>query len=172
MLKLPFIRAFSSCNMGCPARLLFGGHERAARLNGSGYRMTIAAPPIEPSEQFFGAKSQPRKFVSALGRGVTADPIAINDIDLAAVEARRRFPIHLAMWEVDRTGNVAGDVCITRARVNHNDSGKACRTMRSRSKRAPLTMAGATTPVSNEEADRLLLERVEEIFTKYPIVTS
>jgi hypothetical protein len=29
--------------------LLFGGCEQAARLNGSGYRMTIAAPPIEPA---------------------------------------------------------------------------------------------------------------------------
>src|SRR5690349_17835188 len=36
-----------------------------------------------------------------------------------------------------------------------------CRTMRSRSKRAPLTMAGATTPASNEEADRLICKRVE-----------
>ena len=62
--------------------LLFGGCEQAARLIGSGYRRTVAAPPIEPSEQLLGAKSQPRAFVSALGRGVTADPIAINDINL------------------------------------------------------------------------------------------
>ncbi len=45
-----------------------------------------------------------RQTVSALGRGVTADPIAINDMDLAAVEPRRRFRVHLAMWEADRTG--------------------------------------------------------------------
>jgi hypothetical protein len=47
-----------------------------------------------------------------------------------------------------------------------------CRTMRSRSKRAPLMMAGATTPASNEEADRLIFKRVEDIFAKYPIATS
>ena len=104
---------------------LFGGCEQAARLNGNGYWMPIAAPPIEPSKQFLGAKSQPREFVNALGRGVTADPIAINDIDLAAVEARRRFRVHLAMWEADRTGDVAGDVRITGARFDHDDGGKA-----------------------------------------------
>ena len=57
--------------------------------------------------------------------GVTSDPIAINDIDLAAVEARRRFRVHLAMWEADRTGDVAGDVRIVAARVDHEDGGKA-----------------------------------------------
>jgi hypothetical protein len=40
--------------------LLLGGCEQATRLIGSGYRMTIAAPPIEPPEQLLGAKSQPR----------------------------------------------------------------------------------------------------------------
>jgi hypothetical protein len=46
-----------------------------------------------------------------------------------------------------------------------------CRTMRSRSKRAPLMMAGAT-PASNEEANRVIFIRVEDIFAKYPIATS
>src|SRR5215470_129866 len=87
--------------------------------------MTIAAPPIEPSEQLLGAKSQPRAFVSALGRGVTADPLAIHDINLAAVEARRRFRVHFTMWEADRTGDVAGDRRIAAARVDHDDCGKA-----------------------------------------------
>jgi hypothetical protein len=44
---------------------------------------------------------------------------------LAAVEARRRFRVHLAMWEADRTGDVAGDVRITGARFDHDDGGKA-----------------------------------------------
>ena len=104
--------------------LLFGGCEQAARLIGSGYRMTVAAPPIEPSEQLLGAKSQPREFVSALRRGVTADPLAIHDINLAAVEARRRFRVHFTMWEADRTGDVEGDRRIAAARVDH-DRGKA-----------------------------------------------
>jgi hypothetical protein len=33
-------------------------------------------------------------------------------------------------------------------------------------------LAGATTPASNEEADRLIFKRVEDIFAKYPIATS
>ena len=115
--------ASSGCDTVCC--LLIGGCEQAARLNGSGYWMTIAAPPIEPAEQFLGAKSQPRKFVSALGRGVATDPIAINDIDLAAVEACCRFRVHLAMWEANRTGDMAGDVRIAGARVDHDDGGQA-----------------------------------------------
>ena len=87
--------------------------------------MTIAAPPIEPSEQFLGAKSQPRAFVSALRRDSTADPIAINDINLAAVEARRRFRVHFMMWEADRTWDVADDLRIATARADHDDRGKA-----------------------------------------------
>ena len=100
---LPEDAATKKCADDVVCCLLFGGCEQAARLIGSGYRMTIAAPPIEPSEQLLGAKSQPRAFVSALRRGVTADPIAINDINLAAVEARRRFRFHFTMWEADRT---------------------------------------------------------------------
>jgi hypothetical protein len=45
------MEASSSCNMVCC--LLFSGYEQAARLNGSGYRMTIAAPPIEPPSNSF-----------------------------------------------------------------------------------------------------------------------
>jgi len=47
-----------------------------------------------------------------------------------------------------------------------------CQTIRSRSKHAPLRMAGAATPASNEKADRLIFKRVEDIFAKYPIATS
>jgi hypothetical protein len=39
-------------------------------------------------------------------------------------------------------------------------------------KRAPLMMAGATTPASNEEADRLIFKRVEDILATFPIATS
>ena len=35
-----------------------------------------------------------------------------------------------------------------------------------------LMIAGAATPASNEEADRLILKRVEDIFARYPIATS
>jgi len=33
-------------------------------------------------------------------------------------------------------------------------------------------MAGATTPASNEEADRVIFKRVDDILAKYPIATS
>ena len=49
--------------------------------------MPVAAPPIESAEQFLGAKSQPRELVRALRRRIAADPVAIDDIDLTAVEA-------------------------------------------------------------------------------------
>jgi hypothetical protein len=35
-----------------------------------------------------------------------------------------RFRVHFTMWEVDRTGDVAGDVRIAGARVDHDDRGK------------------------------------------------
>src|SRR5262249_6092042 len=90
----------------------------------SGDRMPVAAPPIEPAEQFLGAKSQPRELVRALGRCIAADPVAINDIDLAAVEACGSFCVHVAMWEADRARDMACDVCIAGAGVDHHDVSK------------------------------------------------
>src|SRR5262249_15577653 len=90
----------------------------------SGDRMPVAAPPIEPAEQFLGAKSQPRELVRALGRRITTDPVAINDIDLAAVEACDSFGVHVAMWKADGTRDVACDVCIAGAGVDHHDVDK------------------------------------------------
>ena len=90
----------------------------------SGHRMPVAAPPIESTEQILGAKSQQRELVRALGRCIAADPIAIDDIDLAAVEACDGFGVHVAMWEADRAGDVARDVCIAGAGVDHHNVGK------------------------------------------------
>jgi len=81
-----------------------------AWLMRSGDRMPVAAPPIEPAKQFLGAKSEPRELVRALGRCIAADPVAIDDIDLAAVEAGGGFCVHVAMWGADRAGDVARDV--------------------------------------------------------------
>jgi hypothetical protein len=47
-----------------------------------------------------------------------------------------------------------------------------CQTIRSRSKRAPLRMAGAATPASNEKPIALYSNGFEDIFAKYPIATS
>ena len=49
-------------------------------------------------------------------------PSLINDISLAAVEARRRFRVHFTMWEADRSGDVEGDVRIAAARVDRDDA--------------------------------------------------
>ena len=38
--------------------------------------MPVAAPPIDPAEQFLGAKSQPRELVCTLGRWWHIDPQA------------------------------------------------------------------------------------------------
>jgi len=83
--------------------------------------MPVATPPIESAEQFLGAKSQQRELVRALGRCIAADPIAIHDIDLAAVEACDGFGVHVAMWEADRAGDMACDLCIAGAGVDHHD---------------------------------------------------
>jgi hypothetical protein len=82
----------------------------------SGHRMPVAAPPIESAEQFLGAKSQQRELVRALRRCIAADPIAIYDIDLAAVEACDGFDVHVAMWEADRAGDM-GDLARRSARM-------------------------------------------------------
>jgi len=86
--------------------------------------MPVAAPPIEPAEQLLGAKSQPRELVRALGRSITADPVAIDDIDLAAVEVCGGFGVHLAMWEADSAVDVPNGVCIAGAGVDHDNVGK------------------------------------------------
>src|SRR5271154_1833602 len=86
--------------------------------------MPVTAPPIDPAEQFLGAKSQPGEFVRTLGRCVAADPVTVDDIDLAAVEPCGRFSTHLPMREADSAEDVAGKVCIARAGVDHNDFGK------------------------------------------------
>src|SRR3984893_9047791 len=91
----------------------------------SGHLMPVAAPPIESAEQFLGAKSQPRELVRALGRSIAADPVAIDDIDLAAVEVCGGFGVHLAMWEADSAGNVPYGVCIAGAGVDHDNVGKS-----------------------------------------------
>ena len=109
------------CGLAYP---LFGGAEKAAGLKRSDHRMPVATPPIEAPEQFLGAKSQPREFVSTLGRGVTADPIAVDDINLATIETRGSFRVHLSVREADCTGDVARDVRITGASVDHGDSSK------------------------------------------------
>ena len=86
--------------------------------------MPIAAPPIDPAEQFLDAKSEPSKLVRALGRCIATDPVAIHDIELAAVEPCSGFGAHLAMWEADSPGDVASAICIAGAGVDHNDVGK------------------------------------------------
>src|SRR5271165_739061 len=91
----------------------------------SGHRMPVAAPPIDPTEQLLGAKSKPSELVRAFGRCIATDPVAIDDIDLAAVEPCSGFSAHLAMWEADSAGDVASGVRIARAGVDHGDIGKS-----------------------------------------------
>lgn len=106
------------------SRRLFGGCEQSAWLMRNRHRMPVATPPIESAEQFLGAKSQPRELVRAFGRRIAADPVAIGYIDLAAVEVCGGFGVHLAMWEANSARDVAGNVCLARASVDHDDVGK------------------------------------------------
>src|SRR4030081_1477304 len=92
---------------------------------GSGHRMPIAVPPIDPAEQFFCAKSEPSKLVRTRGECSAFYPLALHDIDLAAVEPCSGFRAHLAMWEADSPGDVASGICIAGAGVDHDDAGKS-----------------------------------------------
>jgi len=87
--------------------------------------MPVAAPPIDPTEQFLGTKSEPGELVGTLGRRIATDPVAIDDIDLAAVEPCSGLGTDLAMWEADGAGDVANGIRIAGAGVDHDDLGKS-----------------------------------------------
>src|SRR5271166_4847890 len=95
-----------------------------AGLVRSGHRVPVAEPPIDPAEQFLGTKSEPSEPVRALCRCIATDPVAIDDIDLAAVEPCSSLGTHLAMWEADGARNVASGVRIAGTGVDHDDVGK------------------------------------------------
>src|SRR5271168_2749010 len=67
---------------------LANGYSAASKLPGSCEAATGCPSrrhqSIPPSS--FGTKSEPSKLVRALGRCIATDPVAIDDIDLAAVE--------------------------------------------------------------------------------------
>ena len=42
--------------------------------------------------------------VRALGRCIAADPVAIDDLDLAVVERCGRSRVHLPVWQADSAG--------------------------------------------------------------------
>jgi hypothetical protein len=87
--------------------------------------MPVAAPPIDPAEQFLSTKSEPSELVRALGRCIATDPVAIDDVYLTAVELCGGRGTHLPMREADGARHVASGVCIAGAGVDHNDVGKS-----------------------------------------------
>src|SRR5215208_5975111 len=87
--------------------------------------MPVAPPPIEAAEQFLDPEPEPGELIGALRRPVAADAVAIDDVYFAAVEARRRCGVHLAMRETDRARNMAGLVRAARSRGDHDDAGMA-----------------------------------------------
>jgi hypothetical protein len=91
----------------------------------SGYRVPVAAPPIDPAEEFHGTKSEPGKLVGTLCRRIATYPVAIDDIDLAVVEPSSGLGTDLAMWEVDGAGDVGSGVRIAGAGVDYDDVGKS-----------------------------------------------
>ena len=85
----------------------------------------VAAPPIDPAEEFLSPKSEPGELVGTLCRRIATYPVAIDDIDLAVVEPSSGLGTDLAMWEVDGAGDVGSGVRIVGAGVDYDDVGKS-----------------------------------------------
>src|SRR4051812_6703886 len=101
---------------------LGSGHAaHAAGLGRRRDRVTIAAPPIEAAEQFLGPKTEASELVRALGRGIAANPVAIDHINLRGIEACGHVGGHLAIGKAERSGNVTGSIGLARARVDDGD---------------------------------------------------
>ena len=79
--------------------------------------MPIAPPPVETAEQLLGTEPQPRELIRPLRRSVAADSVAIDNVDLAVVEAHGVFNIHLPMGKADGPGNVTRGIGIARASI-------------------------------------------------------
>src|SRR5436189_4324558 len=102
-------------DLGCGLAAHSAGLERCRD------RVTVAAPPVKPTEQLLCPETEAGELVGALGRGIAADPVAIDHINLRGIEARGRLDGHLAMRQADRTGNVTGRVGLARPRVDDHD---------------------------------------------------
>ena len=87
--------------------------------------MPVAAPPIEPAKQLLGPEPEHRELVGAFGRRIAANAVAIDDVNLLAIEPRRRFLRHLAVRQTDRAGNVPVGISLPRAGIDHDDVGLA-----------------------------------------------
>ena len=85
--------------------------------------MSVAAPPIEAAEQLLSPKPKSRELARPFGRCVAANSVAIDNVHLVAVELSDGLPVHVAMWEVERPGDMASYVCVARASIDHDDVG-------------------------------------------------
>jgi hypothetical protein len=85
--------------------------------------MSVAPPPIETAEQFLGTKPKLGELVRPFRRCVAADPVTVDNVDLAAVELRGAFDVHLPMRKADGAGNVADGIGIARAGVYDDNLG-------------------------------------------------
>src|ERR1700730_15032133 len=56
-------------------------------------------------------------------RCVAADPVAVDNVNLAAVEPHGVFDVHLPVRKADRAGNVTGGVGIARAGIYDDNLG-------------------------------------------------
>src|SRR5829696_5690911 len=98
--------SFSSASADLSGGL--GAH--AAGLDRCRDGVTVAAPPVKPAEQLLCPEAEAGELVGALGRGIAADPVAIDHIDLRGIEARGRLDGHLAMRQADRAGDMTGGI--------------------------------------------------------------
>ena len=77
----------------------------AAGLVRYGDRMTVSPPPIEPAQQLFDAKAEAGELKGALSRGNATDSVAVDDIDLPAIETRVLSAV------ISRCGKLTAPVC-------------------------------------------------------------
>lgn len=82
--------------------------------------MAVALPPVEAPDQFPDLESEPGHVERALGRGVTADAIAVGHDEARLVESGGRGRVHCAMRDGYGTRNVFRRVGLGRPRVDHD----------------------------------------------------
>src|SRR5207247_8748069 len=98
------------------------GNGTVAGFSGAGRnRMTVSAPPVEAAEQLLYAKPKVGQLVGTLGRGIAADPVAVDDVNLAAIETRDDVRRHIAMRQAARAGNVTCRIGLARAGIDDDD---------------------------------------------------
>src|SRR5215472_1556992 len=87
--------------------------------------MTVTPPPIEPAEQLLDPKAELGELKGALCRGVAADTVAVDDVDLVAIETRGAVGAHLPVGKAHRARDMSGGISLARARIDDDNRRQA-----------------------------------------------